>query len=277
MTKTARWLIATIAALALAAGPLLAASPAGAAPAGGLTATRIVGVALTPAGTGAWLVTASGHVVAETDASGLGTAPAGSDIVGIAATPRPGTSQGFWLVSATGQVFSFGDARSYGSMAGKPLDAPIVGMAATPTGGGYWLVGADGGVFSFGDARFYGSVPGHRDRVDDVTSIAVAPGGHGYWLSTSRGSIFGFGGLPPPVPTTITTYTPTVGIASTTGYWLVTGDYVEVYGTSWAWGRHVPFASPPVAVASTATGNELVVVSADGGHAVCTIEGGCTP
>ncbi|HSZ38007.1 MAG TPA: hypothetical protein VK773_13015, partial [Acidimicrobiales bacterium] len=123
---------------------------------------RIVGMASTTDGQGAWLTDQLGDVYALGDAlfeGGLGGKAIAAPIVGIAGAA---SGQGYVLVGADGGVYTFGTQGFFGSIpgsltAGQKLIAPIVGIAVTHTGDGYWEVGADGGVFNYGDAPFLGS------------------------------------------------------------------------------------------------------------------------
>ncbi len=186
-----------------------------------------VGMAPTPDGNGYWVVTATGQVTSEGDATNYGSLPGGplnAPILGIAATADGG---GYWLVAADGGVFSFGDAHFYGSTGAMTLNRPVVGMAAVPGGGGYWLVASDGGIFAFGDAPFYGST-GAMTLNRPVVGMTALPGGGGYWLVASDGGIFSFGNAQFNGSTgAITLNEPIVAMAATTdggGYWLVAAD-----------------------------------------------------
>ena len=184
-------------------------------------------LAVTPDGTGYWLVGPNGTVTTYGSAVNFGSVTdkhRHAPIIGIAPTPD---GRGYWLVTSDGGVFSFGDAAFHGSMGGFHLNRPVVAMASIPNGRGYWLVESGGAVFSFGDAGFHGSMGGsHLDR--PVVAMASTPDGRGYWLVTAGGGVFGFGDaafhgsmggfhLNRPV----------VGLASTPdgrGYWLVASD-----------------------------------------------------
>ncbi len=132
---------------------------------------RIVGMASTTDGQGAWLTDQFGDVYAEGTAQyvgGLGSLHINAPIVGIAAAA---SGQGYLLAGADGGVFRYGTQGFFGSvpgvlMRGQHIVAPIVGIAVTHSGNGYWEVGADGGVYAFGDAPFLGStyttVPGDK-------------------------------------------------------------------------------------------------------------------
>ena len=186
-----------------------------------------VAIAATPDGQGFWVVSPTGAVTAEGDATFYGDAShlgLNQPIVGIATTP---TGHGYWLVAADGGIFTYGDATFHGSTGSTHLNQPIVGIAATPTGHGYWLVAADGGIFSFGDATFHGST-GSTHLNQPIVGIAATPTGDGYWLVAADGGIFSFGDATFHGSTGSTHLNqPIVGIAATPtgdGYWLVAAD-----------------------------------------------------
>ncbi len=115
-----------------------------------------LGIALTPSGSGYWLVQPDGGVFTFGDAAFLGSlggTKLNAPIVGIASHP---TAMGYWLVASDGGIFAFG-APFCGSLGSTKLNKPIVGMVPSKTGNGYLLVASDGGVFAFGDAKFEGS------------------------------------------------------------------------------------------------------------------------
>lgn len=57
---------------------------------------------------------------------------------------------------------------------------------------GYWLVGSDGGIFTFGSAQFYGST-GSLVLQRPVVGIVPTADRGGYWLDASDGGVFSFG------------------------------------------------------------------------------------
>ena len=197
--------------------------------AGSLTALPgpTVGMASTPDGNGYWVVTASGQVTAEGDATDDGSlhASLNAPILGIAATAD---GKGYWLVAADGGIFSFGDAQFYGSTGAMTLNRPVVGMAAVPGGGGYWLVASDGGIFSFGNAPFWGS-SGNITLNEPIAAMAPTPDGLGYWLVASDGGIFAYGDAPFHGSGTGGSLTaPAVGIvARPGGYWIAFGQTAD--------------------------------------------------
>ncbi|HVL92339.1 MAG TPA: hypothetical protein VM264_03250 [Acidimicrobiales bacterium] len=152
----------------------------------------VAGLAVTPSGSGYWLVASDGGIFAFGDAVFRGSTGAlrlNQPIVGMAATP---IGNGYWLVASDGGIFAFGGATFRGSTGALRLNQPIVGMAATPSGNGYWLVASDGGIFAFGDAVFRGSTGALRLNQPIVGMAPTATGG-GYWLVAADGGIFAFG------------------------------------------------------------------------------------
>jgi peptidoglycan/xylan/chitin deacetylase (PgdA/CDA1 family) len=191
-----------------------------------LSASPLVGSAVTPDGKGYWFVSATGKVFASGDATNYGdvsnlklTKP----IVGMAATADGG---GYWLVASDGGIFSFGDAQFQGSTGNIVLNQPVVGLAEDPATGGYWLLASDGGIFAF-NAPFFGSMGGTRLNKPTV-GIAATPDGKGYTLVASDGGIFTFGDAQFYGSTgNIALDRPVVGLApfpATGGYWLVAAD-----------------------------------------------------
>lgn len=165
---------------------------AAAPPAEATSAHRLVGLARTPTGRGAWAVARDGGVFSSGDASFFGSTGGialRQPIVGVAATP---SGHGYWLAAADGGVFSFGDAAFFGSTGGMTLNRPVVAIVATPSGRGYWLVASDGGVFTFGDAGYAGSLGGMALQ-GAVVGAAATPSGHGYWMVAGDGGVFSFG------------------------------------------------------------------------------------
>ena len=211
-----------------------------------------VAIAATPDGQGFWVVSPTGAVTAEGDATFYGDAShlgLNQPIVGIATTP---TGHGYWLVAADGGIFTYGDATFHGSTGSTHLNQPIVGIAATPTGHGYWLVAADGGIFSFGDATFHGST-GSTHLNQPIVGIAATPTGDGYWLVAADGGIFSFGDATFHGSTGSTHLNqPIVGIAATPtgdGYWLVAADGgIFTYGDATFHGSGADQPSPAPAL-----------------------------
>ncbi len=129
----------------------------------------IVGMAATPDGKGYWEAAANGSVYAFGDAPFSGSAPAGQQIVAIAADTR-----GYRLVSNSGGVFALGGAGFFGSTGGQHLSQPVIGSSSVS--GGYVNVAADGGIFAFGQAGFYGSLGGSTVRPPAPTPAPAASG-----------------------------------------------------------------------------------------------------
>jgi hypothetical protein len=153
-----------------------------------------VSMSATPDGTGYWVFTDIGRVLA------FGTAGLHGNLLSVhlngpildsVATP---SGNGYWMVGSDGGVFSFGDAQFYGSMGGKRLNQPVMAMAPDPDGVGYWLVASDGGVFAF-SAPFYGSTGGIRLN-QPVSGMVASPTGHGYLMAAFDGGVFTFGDVP---------------------------------------------------------------------------------
>ena len=152
-------------------------------------ASKVVDVAGTPAGHGAWMVSDDGTVSAAGGAAfhgSMGGRQLNRPIVAIAAAP---SGQGFAIAASDGGVFTFGDATFYGSTGNLKLNQPIVGITTTPTGRGYWLVAADGGIFGFGDATFYGSTGNLKlnQPIVGITRYAT-----GYALAAADGAMHVF-------------------------------------------------------------------------------------
>ncbi len=218
----------------------------------------VVGLAVTPGGTGYWEVASDGGVFSFGAAQfygSMGGKALNKPVVGAAPTLD---EKGYWQVASDGGVFAFGDATFYGSMGGKPLNQPIVSIAPTADGKGYWLVAADGGIFAFGDAAFYGSMGG-KPLAQPVVGMAPTPSGTGYWLVAADGGLFSFGnaGYLGSVPGQgITGQPPIVGLSPTPdggGYWIAgAGGSVYAYGNAPYLGSTGParLVAPIVAVSS---------------------------
>jgi hypothetical protein len=191
------------------------------------TGATIIGLGITPSGSGSWSLDSRGTVRTAGDATFHGSpdnlglkAPA----AGLAPMPDGG---GYYVVAEDGGVFAYGDAPFKGSAADIPLAAPVRAIAPSCAGNGYYLAAEDGGVFTYGDAQFHGSMAGTRLN-DGVIGIAPLCTGDGYYLFARDGGVFAFGeaqfhgslanNIPPGgvvalVPTT-----------TGNGYWLVGGD-----------------------------------------------------
>lgn len=164
-----------------------------------------VDVAVTPDGSGAYVVTRSGQVetvgtatAGEPSGSGgygawaavdqlLGFAPAAApavaDVVGIELTPA---ADGYWVTSADGQVTGYGAAPDLASA--LPPAAPVVAFAPSGVDGG-WLAAANGQVLPVGSAPDLGSVTEQLPPGDSVVGLVPTPAGDGYWAVTGGGEI----------------------------------------------------------------------------------------
>ena len=225
----------------------------------GQTAAPVVGMAVTPTGSGYWQVGADGGIFTFGDAGyygSMGGQPLSQPIVGMAATPD---GKGYWEVASDGGIFTFGDAGYYGSMGGQHLDQPIVGMSATPDGKGYWEVASDGGIFTFGDAGYYGSMGGAA-LVAPVMGMAATSSGHGYYEVGADGGIFTFGDAAFHGSAAGLSKAQIVGIAITPdggGYWLASAaGGVFTYGDAAFFGSMggQRLTNPVVSVVSTPDG-----------------------
>jgi hypothetical protein len=172
--------------------PLDAAITPGTGGAAGLTtpdgaADPVVGATATPDGRGAWLVTASGRVLARGGATAAGQVSlAGGDrAVGIAAAP---SGTGYWVATAAGDVQAMGGAADAG---GLDTGEQVVAIAAAP-GGGYWLLTAAGRVAAFGGAEDFGGL-GSDVQAAAMVSLAAHPAGGGYWALDRAGGVHAFG------------------------------------------------------------------------------------
>jgi hypothetical protein len=205
--------------------------------------------------------------------------PGASDIVGIAAFPKPGYPNSYWRVQRDGKVHTSGEShaggiRSYDDT-GIVYNAPIVGIAAHPSSYGYWLASSDGGVFAFGSARFYGSLGGIKLN-KPIVGIAATPSGNGYWLAASDGGVFAFGDAKFKGSMGGKTLNrPIVGIAARPktsvagqGYWLVADDGgVFSFGSAPYKGStgNIKLKMAVVGIVAHPSGNGYWMVGADGG------------
>ncbi len=199
---------------------------------------QAVAIAANQPGTGYWIVTPDGGVMASGDSGsvaglasnyqalnygGLSGVPLNAPIVSLAPTAD---GNGYWLLGRDGGVFSFGDAHFYGSTGSLRLNAPVVAMAATPDGGGYWFVASDGGVFAYGDAQFYGSMGGQHLNAP-IVGMAVDQATGGYWLVASDGGIFSFNAPFPGSAGSLVLHSPIIGMQASpngSGYRLAASD-----------------------------------------------------
>jgi len=149
------------------------------------------------AGSGLWLVTATGRIVALGGAPSLSAPVAWTRqhvVVAAAGTP---SGNGLWLLAVDGSVQPVGDASSFG-----PVPVPTsaarraVGIAATPDGGGYLVAYADGKVAAAGDAVARGNASPPAGVLHGIAAIAITPTGNGYWLVGTDGHVYPFGDAP---------------------------------------------------------------------------------
>jgi hypothetical protein len=178
--------------LATASGTILARGSAASYGDAGPLTAPVVDLRSTPTGQGYWITAADGTVVSRGDAQPLGSVPSAALAHPIVGMGVTPTGHGYWLAGTRGDVYSFGDARFFGSVGNIAFSPDVVSFEATPTGGGYWLMTADSGIFAFGDARFYGSLGGMHLSAP-IADLAASPSGNGYWMVTEAGSIFAFG------------------------------------------------------------------------------------
>jgi hypothetical protein len=228
-------------------------------------APSAVGIAPTANDQGYRMVSRTGALTHEGNATAFTAASSVSPVVGVAS---PRTGNGAWVAAANGGVFAYGTAGFHGSLGAVHLNQPIVGIAATPTGNGYWLVASDGGVVSFGHAAFHGSL-GAVHLTAPIVGMAATPDGHGYFLTASDGGVFAFGSATYAGSLgSVLLNAPIVGIAAGPhgGYWLAGSD-----GSVFAFGG-VPFkgslgafhlALPTSGMAATASGNGYWLVGTD--------------
>jgi hypothetical protein len=156
--------------------------------------TGVTDVVVGQAGTGGWILNATGHVFTfgaahKFNSSGSVSLAAGERVGSFSVTP---TERGYWLFTSKGRVLPFGDAHFFGDMHSTPLNGGIVGSIASPTGKGYYMVGTDGGIFAFGDAQFRGSM-GNVRLNQPVVGLVPTATNKGYWLVASDGGVFSFG------------------------------------------------------------------------------------
>jgi hypothetical protein len=163
-------------------------------PAGGARAVLVPGetatsISMTMTGSGSWVFTSTGGVVAQGDAvhyGGMSGTKLNGPVLDSVATP---SGRGYYMVASDGGVFTFGDAVFRGSIGDVKLNAPVQSLVPDPDGTGYWLVASDGGIFAF-DAEFYGSMGATRLN-KPVTGMVGYP--RGYLMVAEDGGVFSFG------------------------------------------------------------------------------------
>ena len=197
-------------------------------------ATDVVGVATSPTGAGAWIVTRSGQVFATGSLPVYGDLPVRLSRAGVAGIAANAEGTGYWIATRRGRVFGFGAAKSLGSLRRGPRSSLVVAIARS-NGDGYYLLQRSGRVTGFGTDVLDGFLHVHRQRVQ-VTGIAATPGGRGYWVVASSGEVFSFGTARADHPLGPTPSGRIVGIAAAPagiGYYLVTeGGLILSYGSA---------------------------------------------
>jgi hypothetical protein len=236
-------------------------------------------MAVTPDGTGAWLLRDDGNVIVKGGAPRLGDAQGKIHSAGAVAIVATRTGQGYWIADTAGDVFHFGDAvdhgtipnsQSYSTTASTRLggDDSATSMASVPDGTGYYGLRNDGTVSALGSARLRGS-PAH-DPYGTWTAIASTPTGQGYWTLDAAGTVRGFGDAgvygdlshsAPPHPVVDLAPSPTGK-----GYTLVDDN-----GGIFPFGNAHPWSTPPrttsariVSISITATGQGFWITASDG-------------
>jgi hypothetical protein len=237
-------------------------------------------MAVTPDGTGAWLLRDDGSVIVKGRAPRLGDAQGkiyGAGAVAIVATR---TGQGYWIAGTSGDVFHFGDAVDHGNIPNSQGYGPTpstryggdqsaTSMAAVPDGTGYYGLRSDGTVSALGSARFRGSPA--SDPNATWGAIASSPTGQGYWTVDSTGTVRGFGDAAfygdlshSPSPHRIVDLAPS---PTGKGYTVVdeTGA-ISTFGDAHAWGITPPKTTPAtiVGITMTATGQGYWITATDG-------------
>jgi hypothetical protein len=134
--------------------------------------SAVVGIAASPTGTGYWLVTRNGTVIAlGADRSYKSVLVPTRSVVAIASD---GAGTGYFIATSTGHVYARGSAVGYGQHITK--SASITGVAIAPGARGYWLLSAKGTVYGFGSARLLATVRGSSSPVIAIaTDSAAAP------------------------------------------------------------------------------------------------------
>lgn len=227
-------------------------------------------MAITPDGTGGWLLTGDGTVRAVGQAKHLGdrsgrlSAPA----VEIASTP---SGLGYYIATSAGEIFVFGDAVHAGHRPG--VDTNITCMVPDPDGYGYTMFTADGRWIWFQEPHFddpgYRRFPDANPRATPVVAVAAHPTLKGWHPVTAGGEILNYGdwglGGGEPRPKMITA--PIVDIAYTStaeGYVLVdvTG-HILWFGDATFHGHAHP-DSPVVDIAMSPKNRGYWIATADG-------------
>jgi hypothetical protein len=180
-------------------------------------------------GSGLWLVTATGRVVALGGAPTLSAADSWTRRHVVVAAAGTSTGGGMWLLAVDGSVLPVGDAASFGPVPpARTLTGRAVGIAATPDGGGYLVAYADGRVEAGGDAVARGNASLPRGIGHEIAGIAITPTGQGYWLVGLDGHVYAFGDAPAFAPMRLGPFDALVTAVAATptgrGLWIGSAD-----------------------------------------------------
>jgi len=235
----------------------------------------VVDMAVTPDGTGAWILSSDGTVRTVGTARHLGDRSGGLDAPAVEiASTRSG--RGYFITTAAGQVFVFGDAVHAGDVPARdlPPGSQVTGMVPDPDGYGYWMVTNDGRFMTF-EENFYAPSPGppHASRAPFV-AIATDPTRSGWgdqtgWAPvTAAGEVWwigSWGGYGQPDPDKLPA--PIVDIAATPtgrGWAMVdAAGHVHPCGDATFHGDAHP-TGPVVSIAITPTNDGYWITTADG-------------
>jgi 3-phytase len=258
-----------------AASPLLPPPPEapGATPPGSDSSTGEGPSAPSPAGAGSgyWLVDASGRVYAFGEATHRGDATDRlRDGVRAADLESHPSGSGYWVLDERGGVHPFGAARHLGDLraAGLRPGERAASLSASPSGHGYMIFTSAGRAVPFGDAGFAGDLSGLRLNGPVVDSVNT-PSGNGYYMVASDGGIFSFGDarffgsmggirLNAPVRSLVPD-------GDGTGYWLVASDGgVFAFDASFRGSMGAVRLNQPV-TGMVRFGSGYLMVAADGG------------
>jgi hypothetical protein len=239
-----------------------------------------VAAAVTPAGSGYWMLGSDGSVYAFGTAQNCGTpSPAPADSISIVAMPD---GLGYWTLDTSGFVEAFecgsmpsGDLVNYeGSnfISGSFRSGEYaISMSALPDGTGYWVFTNFGRAISFGKAGWYGDMSNVHLNGGIIGSVAT-PSGHGYYMVATDGGIFTFGDArfhgsmgAAHLNAQVVSMAPTPDGG---GYWLVAFDGgifsfgdARFYGSMGA----VRLNRPIEGIVASPTGHGYLMVAADGG------------
>jgi hypothetical protein len=156
---------------------------------------RAVGLALTPSGSGAWVLLDNTTVARLGDAGrfgSVGRATLATTGVAIAAHP---SAAGYWVLTSDGRVQGFGAAVAHGGPGSG--GSPAVDLASTASGTGYWVLRQDGSVTAFGDAGASSGLAGRSGKWSrPAVAITRAGRSGGFVISAADGGLFGYLGAP---------------------------------------------------------------------------------